>query len=390
MAADPKTLDIREPQVIIHFPADAGGFFWHHRILLEKCSPGIWIGVSPDGDLERIDLSVTQHITLDRKADFPGPQAPFVYAFDPLTRGELEGYRRRAKTMNNLFNDAAIEEVVSYVWIIADPSHADFGRQVDESLIDEGVTLRDAGIVEYEGDEIYVKRIAFSSKDQWITDKVQAKGDLRLLGEFRDGLGKRFLEFKSAVDKLRSSDMKDWDLRGPRACSEFLRAVRLGTGDLTSYHLNWAQHLGVSTFGAAFHEHRVLTDALRAFLSVDQLDVSNLLGVEILVRRIIQIETAVARNPTSPDYSGLDVVMEQSIGAGGEAQVGTFNEWVSSKLKERSQIQKQARLYREEFRHKGATDASDGDRGRGRGKGGGRPTPKGKSAAASSAAAGQG
>ena len=214
-ADEPKTLDIKEPQVILHFPQDAGGFFWHHRVLLEKCSPGVWIGVSPDGDLERIDLSVTQHITLDRKANFPAPRRAYVYAFDPLTRGELESFRRRAKTMNNLFNDAAFEEVVSYIWVIADPNHTDFGREVEDQLVDDGVTLRDAGIIEFEGEEIFVKRIPSNSKDKWITDRDHAKGDLRLLGDFRDGLGKRFLDFKSAADKLRSSEMKDWDLKGP-------------------------------------------------------------------------------------------------------------------------------------------------------------------------------
>ena len=94
MADNPRTLDLREPQILRHYPNDDAGFFWHHRVLLEKTGPGVWIAVTPDGDIERIDLNAVQHIPLERRADFPAPQAPYVYAFDPISRAELEGYHR--------------------------------------------------------------------------------------------------------------------------------------------------------------------------------------------------------------------------------------------------------------------------------------------------------
>ena len=122
MAAAPRTLDIRELQILRHYPADGAGFFWHHRVLLEKTGPGIWIGVSPDGDIKRIDLNMVAHIPLDRRADFPAPQAPFVYAFDPIPRADLEGYHRRARVMANLFNDAGGADVEAFEWVIADTS----------------------------------------------------------------------------------------------------------------------------------------------------------------------------------------------------------------------------------------------------------------------------
>ena len=119
MAAEPppRTLDIREPQILRHYPGDANGFFWHHRVLLEKTGPGVWIGVTPDGDIERIDLNIIVHVPLERRADFPEGQAPFVYAFDPIPRADLEAYHRRARVMANLFNDAAGEDVDAYEWL---------------------------------------------------------------------------------------------------------------------------------------------------------------------------------------------------------------------------------------------------------------------------------
>eukprot|EP00438_Fugacium_kawagutii_P017101 Skav204591 [mRNA] locus=scaffold672:132020:137458:- [translate_table: standard] len=386
-ADDARTLDIKEPQILRHYPHDAGGYYWHHRVLLEKCSPGIWIGLTPDGDLERIDLSVTPHIVVERRRPFPPAQAADVYAFDEMSRAELEGFRRRAKVMNGLFNDEAFEGVDSYEWLVADLSRADFGSIIDDDLVDDGVVMRDSAIVDKDGEEVFVQRVATSSKATWLSDRDRTKGDIRILGDFRDGQGRRFLSFKDAVDKLRTSEITDWALAGPRSVAEFMRAVRDGSSDLTTYHLNWAQHSGISSYGAAVHEHRVLCDSLRCMLSVDQIDISNSLGAEILVRRIVQIETATARNPASPDYSGLEVLMEQPLGAGGEAQVIKLSEWVGARLKERATIQKQSRLYKEEFaKRQGGKGDAEGQPGRGRGRGR-AGKGKAKAAAASGAAA---
>ena len=88
---------------------------------------------------------------------------------------------------------------------------------------------------------------------------------------------------------------------------------------------------------------------LRVGLGIDQLDLSNIFVAELAVRRLIQIETAVARNPASPDYTGPELLMEQSVGATGQAVTLTFNNWVASKLKDRANVQKLTRLYKEEF-----------------------------------------
>ena len=377
-----RTLDVREPQVIRHYPNDPNGFFWHHRLLVEKCSPGVWIGLSPDGDLERLDLNVVPHIALDRRAAFPPAQAPYVYAFDELTKAELEGFRRRAKVMNNLFNDSAFEEVAAYQWVIADPSRADFGTEIEEEAVDDGVVLRDSAICEKDGEEVFVTRIAADKRAQWISDKEKTKGDCRLLGLHVDGQGARHLDFARAIDLMQPATLPDWPLSGPRASLEFLKAVRTGATDLISYHMHWAQHSGISQYAAAKHEHRAILEAVKALICFDQFDASNSLGIEYLIRRVIMIETATARSPSNPDFTGLEVVLEAPIGLGGEAQTLKFNEWIGSRLKEKATIQKQSRLYKEEFgKRKGAEGGDDGQKGKGKGK------PKAKPKAASSGGA---
>ena len=61
--------------------------------------------------------------------------------------------------------------------------------------MDDAVTLRDSGIVDLDGEEVYVKRVNVAIKAEWIIQKEKTKGDLRLLGHFRNA-GKRYLDFK--------------------------------------------------------------------------------------------------------------------------------------------------------------------------------------------------
>ena len=84
-------------------------------MLLEKTGAGTWIAVTPDGDIKRIDLNVVVRIPLERRSQFPRPQAPYVYAFDPIPRENLDSYHRRARTMANLFNDAGVAVVSDVV-----------------------------------------------------------------------------------------------------------------------------------------------------------------------------------------------------------------------------------------------------------------------------------
>eukprot|EP00435_Cladocopium_sp_Y103_P063995 s293_g25.t1 len=241
--------------------------------------------------------------------------------------------------MNNLFNDSAVEEVEGMQWLVADPSRPDFGQVVEPEAVDEGVVMRDTGIIEKDGEEVFCEA------------------------------GTRHLDLHKAIDLMKPIKMEDWPLAGPKAAPEFLKAVRSGATDLVGYHLQWAQHSGISPYAASKHEHRCLMDTLKALICYDQFDASNSLGIEVLVRRVIQIETATARSPHNPDFSGLELIMEQPIGAGGEAQTLKFSEWVGTRLKEKATIQKQARLYKEEFsKGKGGAGSEDGAKGKGKGK----------------------
>jgi len=56
----------------------------------------------------------------------------------------------------------------------------------------------------------------------------------------------------------------------------------------------------------------------------------------------------VARNSHTPDFAGLDLLMENRLSEGGAASTRSLDEWMTSKLKERAAIAKQTRLFKEE------------------------------------------
>ena len=76
-----------------------------------------------------------------------------------------------------------------------------------------------------------------------------------------------------------------------------------------------------------------------------------LLSFELLVRRAIQLELAVARSPQNPEFTGLEALMEAPLTQTGAAATRSLDLWLTERLKEKAQIQKQARLFREEMGH---------------------------------------
>ena len=78
-------------------------------------------------------------------------------------------------------------------------------------------------------------------------------------------------------------------------------------------------------------------------------------------------------------------MLEDTIGVTGEANTTEFNSWLATKLKEKAQVAKQTRLYKEEFRSQTAESSSRnaGDVGS-KGKGKNKAKAKAKNRAAPS------
>jgi hypothetical protein len=134
--ANARALDIAERQIAIDYYEDEQ-FSWHHRILLISAGNGRWILATPDHEVQYQDLSDKRVVPLPRGARFPVRVRGDIYAFDPITREEL----------NALYVEArALAEVVGVQvpttttgpgaprWVISDPAHELFGSVLDNDI----------------------------------------------------------------------------------------------------------------------------------------------------------------------------------------------------------------------------------------------------------------
>ena len=343
--------------------------------------------MTPDLDLEVVDLSASRHLVLGRASSFPAHVLQDCYIFEELSRNEYERQKRLAKTTGSILDDADPVDVAAQVWIVSDPAASKFGEVVPNELLEDIVTLGTHGLVEWDNEVLYVREMTLDDVETFKSERKETVGDLRTIGDHRDSQGKRHIGFKESMTLLRESKFDDWSFTGPRSVKEYLTSILSGPGDLPTYHLSWVRTSGVHSSSAIVHEHRSLCETVRLALSKDQLDVSNLCCIENVVRRLITLEIAVSRSPNAPDFSGLEVVAEAPISAHGSAQVSAMQAWVTERLKERANIAKQSRLFREETGKK----ARQGDGDEEGGKRWRKPKGKGKKggAEASSAADGQ-
>eukprot|EP00438_Fugacium_kawagutii_P013890 Skav219729 [mRNA] locus=scaffold301:281463:306630:- [translate_table: standard] len=266
--------------------------------------------------------------------------------------------------MGVILGDGEPVEIAAMVWVYAETASPRLGELVPNDLVATAVTLGQKGLVEVDGEVVLIAEIPQSEVDTFKEKMKPSLGDLRLIGSHVDhNLKRRYIALQNAVPLLRESKFDDWSFSGPRAVREFIQSVMEGVkNDLSSYHMQWKRNSGVNAHSSVVHEHRNITEMLRLAICRDQLDVSNLLSFELAVRRLVQLEVAVSRNPSSPEFGGLDVLLENPVSEQGAASTRNLDTWVTDRLKEKANIQKQSRLYREEKSHSsrrpGAADDS--------------------------------
>ena len=144
------TLDVEQPQALIDFPQDAGGFIWHHRWLVMPLGGSLWTGVTPDESVQRIDLSLHRVIVLRRNSAFPPAPMPEIYAFDdanftPALRDRLVAECRDLAAVHGALPAAAVANDATRR--VSDTSHFFFGQLVPAAILsdDKLFVSRDSG-----------------------------------------------------------------------------------------------------------------------------------------------------------------------------------------------------------------------------------------------------
>jgi hypothetical protein len=361
------SLDIKEKQILARYDDDAN-FTWHHRVLLRKLGPTDWVALTPDLDVQLLNVGTTRFLPLLRNRPIPANAVGDSYLFDPITARELSDAHQQARQYGDILGDAAADEDEE-VWVVGDSMHPRFGDVIDAAVLADEArsTLRvSLGVVQLEEDddetEVVVEKVPKKELEAWKKSKGGG-GDLRLIGTFRNAAGKRFCSCKEAIEMQVETKFEDFPFDEPRAAREYLVGVLESTdGSFDTYHQTWVASSGVAPSSAIAHDHRILLEALRIGLTYDQLNLANSAMAEQIVRRLVQHEMAVEKDSKHPDYSGLGSMLAGALDERGRLAVPKFTKHLAERQQQRAQILKQTRLLREE-------KATEQKRRKGKGKG---------------------
>ncbi|CAE7255770.1 hmgA [Symbiodinium natans] len=168
--------------------------------------------------------------------------------------------------------------------------------------------------------------------------------DLRVLPLRFDGQGQRRADFNEVVSQMSQDDMPGGKLQldGPPSALEVVRSMVLRGLTPVTDHEHWVRTHELAKGDRSVYEMEVITRVLEAFITVDQINIPNLKGCELLVRRWQLIREAHRLSPTNPDYSAADVIMGWAYRKGDGVEP-TLARYVASELRDQASIAKEAR-----------------------------------------------
>ena len=345
---------------------------WHSRLLAAHIVNSLWVIVTPDHDIyeEQLDNSNPDVVQVVQGGGGLGAAVPAavnpanIYGFRAMTAQQYQQLMNNAKQYAAGLRvqmglpppglhpaPGAAGPVVPQdpmVWVAME---ADHGKVAGEVICDVGVPLpagavtlgSSKALIPINAGALYVKQVQKSKVGTMVVK------DLRVLPLRFDEQGQRREEFSKAVARMSQDEMPGGGLMldGPPSALAVMKGiVARGLTPVTD-HEYWVRTNEALKGDRSLYEMEVITRALEAFATQDQLNIPNSRGCELLMRRWQLIREAHRLNPNSPDYSASDIFMgwEYRRGAGVHQELAKF---VASELKDMAQISKEARKAREE------------------------------------------
>ena len=153
--------------------------------------------------------------------------------------------------------------------------------------------------------------------------------------------GERWRGWESVIRNSRSPVSPEWTahLKGSPSVLEVFRGYRQAGGPL-SHHREWVKHHNLHGKPHG-HERFTLCAALELLACFDQLNVPSLLGCELLVRRVMLLESAhELANNGRPEFFHSEEIMGFLARPSGAVIAGGTEVEVGERLRARAEIQK--------------------------------------------------
>ena len=166
--------------------------------------------------------------------------------------------------------------------------------------------------------------------------------DLRVLPIRFDAQGQRRRDFAEAVglmsqDKVPGGELQ---LQGPATTLDVLKGLSSRNLTPITDHERWIRSQEITRNDRSIYEMEVLSRVIEALVMVDQVNLPNLKGGELLLRRWQLIKEAHRISPMAPDYSASDHFMGWPQESGVNP---ALSKHVSEQLKDQAAIGKEAR-----------------------------------------------
>jgi hypothetical protein len=354
-------LDIAEKQILVYF-ADDPNIQYHQRVLLQQVDGSKWLVLSPDFEIETMDLKDYSLRALPRSSAFPR-DCGAIYGFDnPADMAQLAAARAEAADLAAILGDpkAEVGEVTGTdgTWRYSDTAFAKFGQEVPQKLLGEAarVLVRDSVglLLDVQGSSgrwTAIERIDDDDLSEWYDCKRTGAGrDRRLLPTSRGSDGTRLTRLSDALPHMvrEREAVPGWPLDGPVLGPEFLSGIVSTGHELLNHADFYVQSAGVAPKGGLASEYRVLMTALHFMTTFDQVNVLNLAGCEHMLRRARMLQKAAQRSSKTPDFEGLELYLSHKLDVHGGILTVAYDRHIAEEQKTMAISLKQNRLWREE------------------------------------------
>ena len=296
----------------------------HTRLVASHIMDDLYVIITPDHDIYEEQLS---QLNPDLVAFWPGGaglgMAPppgvnpaHVYGFRPMTAIEYQRLMQMGRTYAAGLRTRLGVNVAPQVPVAAAAAAAPVNPMVWVALESRGSTKQGSIVIPSgqalpPGSSQVVDRAIVVGSDgkhlclkQIEESKVATMEgrDLRVLPLHFDIQGQRRMEFSEAVARMTHEDMPGGELQleGPASSLEVLKAmVQRGLTPVTD-HEHWMRTSDISRSDRSIYEMEVITRTIEAFAITDQLNIPNLKGCELLLRRRQQMHCGHPGLATAP------------------------------------------------------------------------------------------
>ena len=208
---------------------------------------------------------------------------------------------------------------------------------------------RDSGIPRL-GDE----ETAAQKRIDEVNSEVDESLDARVLSMVRLPDGTRYKDFRKAVGELLESPWAGWPLSGPRTTRWCLRYIMEVDGHPTAHHTRWKFQAGLSGNDLGVADHETAMKIIEYSLTFDQINISELAGYELLLRKAQLIELKYKQRSLRSG-GGLDASLEdEHLYLGMHATRGQLmicpelETFVAAEMAKEGQVMKEKRKLKEE------------------------------------------